>query len=169
MQWIFGCIFSLFVLVDIMYSYSNISNSYSCLVTTFCSSPSVRSQHYLKLPVQFKPSTAGEHTGLLLIQSQASGSLVIQLTGEALPWIHHFYHPTPPPHAAWLRVEAPLCALHCGREESDREEKAKELRIKWWQCWIRILLLPSCLEMCTVADWVGLTETPANTVPAASG
>ncbi|KAM3614616.1 uncharacterized protein V6R79_016875 [Siganus canaliculatus] len=44
-----------------------------------------RSQHYLKLPVQFKPSTAGRHTGLLLIQSETSGSLVIQLTGEALP------------------------------------------------------------------------------------
>ncbi|XP_041648930.1 centrosomal protein of 192 kDa isoform X2 [Cheilinus undulatus] len=46
---------------------------------------SLRSQHYLKLPVQFKPSTAGRHTGLLLIQSETSGSLVIQLTGEALP------------------------------------------------------------------------------------
>ncbi|KAK2844107.1 hypothetical protein Q5P01_010766 [Channa striata] len=43
------------------------------------------SQHYLKLPVKFKPSTAGTHTGLLLIQSETSGSLVIQLTGEALP------------------------------------------------------------------------------------
>ncbi|XP_030605186.1 centrosomal protein of 192 kDa [Archocentrus centrarchus] len=46
---------------------------------------SLRCQHYLKLPVQFKPSTAGGHTGLLLIQSETSGSLVIQLTGEALP------------------------------------------------------------------------------------
>ncbi|XP_053182298.1 centrosomal protein of 192 kDa [Scomber japonicus] len=46
---------------------------------------SLRSQHYLKLPVQFKPSTAGRHAGLLLIQSETSGSLVIQLTGEALP------------------------------------------------------------------------------------
>ncbi|KAL3981235.1 OTU domain-containing protein 7 [Sarotherodon galilaeus] len=46
---------------------------------------SLRSQHYLKLPVQFKPSTAGGHSGLLLIQSETSGSLVIQLTGEALP------------------------------------------------------------------------------------
>ncbi|XP_067365426.1 centrosomal protein of 192 kDa isoform X1 [Channa argus] len=44
----------------------------------------LRSQHYLKLPVQFKPSTAGTHTELLLIQSETSGSLVIQLTGEAL-------------------------------------------------------------------------------------
>uniref|UniRef100_A0A669E4Y8 Centrosomal protein 192 n=1 Tax=Oreochromis niloticus TaxID=8128 RepID=A0A669E4Y8_ORENI len=43
---------------------------------------SLRSQHYLKLPVQFKPSTAGGHSGLLLIQSETSGSLVIQLTGE---------------------------------------------------------------------------------------
>nr|XP_046255451.1 centrosomal protein of 192 kDa [Scatophagus argus]XP_046255452.1 centrosomal protein of 192 kDa [Scatophagus argus] len=46
---------------------------------------SLRSQHYLKLPVQFKPSTAGRHAGLLLIQSETNGSLVIQLTGEALP------------------------------------------------------------------------------------
>uniref|UniRef100_A0A8C5GIS4 Centrosomal protein 192 n=1 Tax=Gouania willdenowi TaxID=441366 RepID=A0A8C5GIS4_GOUWI len=46
---------------------------------------SLRSQHYLKLPVQYKPSTTGRHTGLLLIQSQTSGSLVIQLTAEASP------------------------------------------------------------------------------------
>uniref|UniRef100_A0A8C4EH07 Centrosomal protein 192 n=1 Tax=Dicentrarchus labrax TaxID=13489 RepID=A0A8C4EH07_DICLA len=46
---------------------------------------SLRSQHYLKLPVQFKPSTAGRHAGLLLIQLETSGSLVIQLTAEALP------------------------------------------------------------------------------------
>ncbi|KAM4633668.1 centrosomal protein of 192 kDa [Polymixia lowei] len=46
---------------------------------------SLRSQHYLKLPVQFKPSMAGRHSGLLLIQSETSGSLIIQLTGEALP------------------------------------------------------------------------------------
>ncbi|XP_038568179.1 LOW QUALITY PROTEIN: centrosomal protein of 192 kDa [Micropterus salmoides] len=46
---------------------------------------SLRSQHYLKLPVQFKPSTAGRHAGLLLVQSETSGSLVIQLTGETSP------------------------------------------------------------------------------------
>ncbi|XP_056900183.1 centrosomal protein of 192 kDa isoform X2 [Takifugu flavidus] len=46
---------------------------------------SLRSQHYLKLPVQFKPSTAGTHVGWLLIQSQTSGNLVIHLSGEALP------------------------------------------------------------------------------------
>ncbi|XP_075896846.1 centrosomal protein of 192 kDa isoform X3 [Nelusetta ayraudi] len=46
---------------------------------------SLRSHHYLNLPVQFKPTTAGRHTGLLLIQSETSGSLVIQLTGDALP------------------------------------------------------------------------------------
>ncbi|KAM8735217.1 centrosomal protein of 192 kDa isoform 1-T3 [Acanthopagrus schlegelii] len=46
---------------------------------------SLRSQHYLKLPVQFKPSSAGRQAGLLLIQSETSGSLVIQLTGEAVP------------------------------------------------------------------------------------
>lgn len=53
---------------------------------TVCSSlPSLRSQHYLKLPVQFRPGTAGTHAGWLLIQSETSGSLAIQLTGEALP------------------------------------------------------------------------------------
>uniref|UniRef100_A0A672Y5X5 Centrosomal protein 192 n=1 Tax=Sphaeramia orbicularis TaxID=375764 RepID=A0A672Y5X5_9TELE len=46
---------------------------------------SLRSQHYLKLPVHFKPSAAGSHAGLLLIQSETSGNLVIQLTGEASP------------------------------------------------------------------------------------
>ncbi|XP_068998191.1 centrosomal protein of 192 kDa isoform X2 [Embiotoca jacksoni] len=46
---------------------------------------SLRAQHYLKLPVQFKPGTAGRHAGSLLVQSETSGSLVIQLTGEALP------------------------------------------------------------------------------------
>ncbi|KAL6108707.1 cep192 [Pungitius sinensis] len=46
---------------------------------------SLRSQHYLKLPVQFKPGTAGRHTGLLLVQSETSGTLVIQLAAEALP------------------------------------------------------------------------------------
>ncbi|XP_038162172.1 centrosomal protein of 192 kDa isoform X1 [Cyprinodon tularosa] len=46
---------------------------------------SLRSQHYVRLPVQFKPTTAGKHDGLLLIQSESSGSLVVQLSGEALP------------------------------------------------------------------------------------
>ncbi|XP_037533103.1 centrosomal protein of 192 kDa [Nematolebias whitei] len=46
---------------------------------------SLRSQHYVKLPVQFKPSAAGSHTGFLLVQSGTSGSLVVQLSGEALP------------------------------------------------------------------------------------
>lgn len=45
----------------------------------------ISSQHYLKLPVQFKPTEAGRHAGLLLIQSETSGSLAIHLTGEALP------------------------------------------------------------------------------------
>uniref|UniRef100_A0A8C8DU98 Centrosomal protein of 192 kDa n=1 Tax=Oryzias sinensis TaxID=183150 RepID=A0A8C8DU98_9TELE len=46
---------------------------------------SLRDQHYLKLPVQFKPRASGRHTAVLLIQSQTSGSLVIQLAGQALP------------------------------------------------------------------------------------
>ncbi|XP_077577077.1 centrosomal protein of 192 kDa [Stigmatopora nigra] len=46
---------------------------------------SLRSQHYLKLPVQFKPISSGKHAGLLLIQSETSGTLVVQLTAEAVP------------------------------------------------------------------------------------
>ncbi|XP_061737688.1 centrosomal protein of 192 kDa isoform X2 [Nerophis ophidion] len=46
---------------------------------------SLRSQHYLKLPVQFKPNSAGTHAGFLLIQSERGESLIIQLSGEALP------------------------------------------------------------------------------------
>ncbi|XP_053287860.1 centrosomal protein of 192 kDa isoform X1 [Pleuronectes platessa] len=46
---------------------------------------SLRSQHYLKLPIQFRPSTAGRHASLLLIKSETSESLVIQLIGEAMP------------------------------------------------------------------------------------
>ncbi|XP_049586562.1 centrosomal protein of 192 kDa isoform X4 [Syngnathus scovelli] len=46
---------------------------------------SLRSQHYLKLPVQFKPRTSGTHVGSLLIQLETSESLDVQLTGEALP------------------------------------------------------------------------------------
>lgn len=46
---------------------------------------SLRSQHYLKLPVQFRPDSVGSHGGSLLIQSETSGSLVIQLSAEATP------------------------------------------------------------------------------------
>ncbi|XP_067093402.1 centrosomal protein of 192 kDa isoform X1 [Osmerus mordax] len=46
---------------------------------------SLRSQHYINLPVQFKPSSEGKHLSLLLIQSETSGTISIHLTGEALP------------------------------------------------------------------------------------
>ncbi|XP_077431491.1 centrosomal protein of 192 kDa isoform X1 [Vanacampus margaritifer] len=46
---------------------------------------SLRSQHYLNLPVQFKPSTTGRHDGVLLIQPEKSDRLVVHLTGQALP------------------------------------------------------------------------------------
>uniref|UniRef100_W5MTK4 Centrosomal protein 192 n=1 Tax=Lepisosteus oculatus TaxID=7918 RepID=W5MTK4_LEPOC len=45
---------------------------------------SLRSQHYINLPVQFKPGAAGNFATLLLIQTGACGSLAIQLTGEAV-------------------------------------------------------------------------------------
>ncbi|XP_077383408.1 centrosomal protein of 192 kDa isoform X2 [Festucalex cinctus] len=46
---------------------------------------SLRSQHYLNLPVQFKPSTIGRHDGVLLIQPEESDRLLVRLTGQALP------------------------------------------------------------------------------------
>ncbi|KAM9798612.1 centrosomal protein of 192 kDa [Neosynchiropus ocellatus] len=46
---------------------------------------SVRSQHFVKLSVYFKPTTTGRHDGLLLVQPVGSDSIVVQLTGEALP------------------------------------------------------------------------------------
>ncbi|KAK6325938.1 hypothetical protein J4Q44_G00015820 [Coregonus suidteri] len=46
---------------------------------------SLRSQRYIHLPVQFKPVVTGNHSSLLLVQMDTSGSLTIQLTGEALP------------------------------------------------------------------------------------
>ncbi|MBN3308453.1 CE192 protein, partial [Amia calva] len=45
---------------------------------------SLRSQHYINLPVQFKPVAAGKFATLLLIQTDACGSLAIQLIGEAV-------------------------------------------------------------------------------------
>ncbi|XP_054638123.1 centrosomal protein of 192 kDa isoform X2 [Dunckerocampus dactyliophorus] len=45
---------------------------------------SLRAQHFVKLPVEFRPSSAGKHAGLLLVQSGSSRSLLIQLAGEAL-------------------------------------------------------------------------------------
>uniref|UniRef100_K7F848 Centrosomal protein 192 n=1 Tax=Pelodiscus sinensis TaxID=13735 RepID=K7F848_PELSI len=44
---------------------------------------SLRSQHYINLPVQFKPKSAGRFEGLLLVQIDKCGSLGIRLLGEA--------------------------------------------------------------------------------------
>uniref|UniRef100_A0A8K9V8X5 Centrosomal protein 192 n=1 Tax=Oncorhynchus mykiss TaxID=8022 RepID=A0A8K9V8X5_ONCMY len=46
---------------------------------------SLRSQRYIHLPVQFKPVVTGNHSSLLLVQTDTSGNIAIQLTGEALP------------------------------------------------------------------------------------
>ncbi|XP_035234823.1 centrosomal protein of 192 kDa isoform X1 [Anguilla anguilla] len=46
---------------------------------------SLRSQHYINIPVQFKPGAAGKFSSSLLIQADTSASLSIRLTGEALP------------------------------------------------------------------------------------
>lgn len=62
----------------------------------------------MKLPVQFKPTSAGRHTGFLLVQSETSGSLVVQLSGEALPWTAQTPHlhprPVPRPPPAWRQL-----------------------------------------------------------------
>lgn len=48
----------------------------------------LRSQHYVRVLVHFRPTAPGRHTGVLLVQSD-TGSPVIHLAAEALP--------TPPP------------------------------------------------------------------------
>lgn len=46
---------------------------------------SLRSQHYINLPVQFVPTTAGQFSGTLLVQTDTGAKLGIELSGEALP------------------------------------------------------------------------------------
>uniref|UniRef100_A0A9J7ZD47 Centrosomal protein 192 n=1 Tax=Cyprinus carpio carpio TaxID=630221 RepID=A0A9J7ZD47_CYPCA len=43
-----------------------------------------RSQHYINLPVQFVPATAGQFSGTLLVQMDTDAKLAIELSGEAL-------------------------------------------------------------------------------------
>ncbi|XP_027005077.2 centrosomal protein of 192 kDa isoform X2 [Tachysurus fulvidraco] len=45
---------------------------------------SLRTQHYINLPVQFKPTTVGQFSGLLLVQTDTDVKLTIELSGEAL-------------------------------------------------------------------------------------
>ncbi|MCJ8728567.1 hypothetical protein PDJAM_G00005970 [Pangasius djambal] len=46
---------------------------------------SLRTQHYINLPVQFKPTTVGQFSGLLQVQTDTDVKLAIELSGEALP------------------------------------------------------------------------------------
>ncbi|XP_059423364.1 centrosomal protein of 192 kDa isoform X2 [Carassius carassius] len=46
---------------------------------------SLRSQHYINLPVQFVPAAAGQFSGTLLVQTDTDTKLAIELCGEALP------------------------------------------------------------------------------------
>lgn len=46
---------------------------------------SLRSQHYINIPVQFRPGAAGRYSSSLLIQADTGASLAIRLTAEALP------------------------------------------------------------------------------------
>ncbi|XP_043834192.1 centrosomal protein of 192 kDa [Dromiciops gliroides] len=45
---------------------------------------SLRAQHYVNMPVQFKPKSAGKFEGLLVIQTDEGKSVGIRLVGEAL-------------------------------------------------------------------------------------
>uniref|UniRef100_A0AAY4DD36 Centrosomal protein 192 n=1 Tax=Denticeps clupeoides TaxID=299321 RepID=A0AAY4DD36_9TELE len=45
---------------------------------------SLRSQHYINLPVQFKPTATGRHVGLLVVQTDSGAKLAVELTGESL-------------------------------------------------------------------------------------
>ncbi|XP_072535710.1 centrosomal protein of 192 kDa isoform X2 [Salminus brasiliensis] len=46
---------------------------------------SLRTQHYINLPVQFKPTAVGQFSGMLLVQTDTDVKLSVELTGEALP------------------------------------------------------------------------------------
>ncbi|XP_052003508.1 centrosomal protein of 192 kDa-like isoform X2 [Xyrauchen texanus] len=46
---------------------------------------SLRSQHYINLPVQFVPAAAGQFCGTLLVQTDTDAKLAVELIGEALP------------------------------------------------------------------------------------
>ncbi|XP_062847530.1 centrosomal protein of 192 kDa [Trichomycterus rosablanca] len=46
---------------------------------------SLRTQHYINLPVQFKPTAVGRFSGSLLVQTDTDVNLSVELTGEALP------------------------------------------------------------------------------------
>lgn len=43
-----------------------------------------RAQHYINMPVQFKPKSAGKFEALLVIQTDEGKSIAIRLMGEAL-------------------------------------------------------------------------------------
>ncbi|XP_037364779.1 centrosomal protein of 192 kDa isoform X3 [Talpa occidentalis] len=45
---------------------------------------SLRAQHYINMPVQFRPKSAGKFEALLVIQTDEGKSVAIQLRGEAL-------------------------------------------------------------------------------------
>ncbi|XP_029777150.1 centrosomal protein of 192 kDa isoform X4 [Suricata suricatta] len=49
---------------------------------------SLRAQHYINMPVQFKPKSAGRFEALLVIQTDEGKSVAIQLLGEALEKIN---------------------------------------------------------------------------------
>ena len=47
-----------------------------------------RAQHYINMPVQFRPKSAGRFEALLVIQTDEGKSVAIRLMGEALEKIN---------------------------------------------------------------------------------
>lgn len=47
-----------------------------------------RAQHYINMPVQFKPKAAGTFEALLVVQTDEGKSVAIRLVGEALEKIN---------------------------------------------------------------------------------
>lgn len=45
---------------------------------------SLRAQHYINMPVQFKPKSVGKFEDLLVVQTDEGKSVAVRLTGEAL-------------------------------------------------------------------------------------
>lgn len=81
-MWIFVFILEDLYCVSLNENVNGLFQVHAMTSSFFCCA---RSHHYLKLPVQFKPMSAGRYAGLLHIQSETSGSLLIQLTSDMLP------------------------------------------------------------------------------------
>uniref|UniRef100_A0A8B9KK80 Centrosomal protein 192 n=1 Tax=Astyanax mexicanus TaxID=7994 RepID=A0A8B9KK80_ASTMX len=69
---------------------NNSSSTIACLFDCHNNAPeclliSSRTQHYINLPVQFKPAAVGQFSGMLHVQTDTDVKLSVELAGEALP------------------------------------------------------------------------------------